>query len=204
MRAFRPLLSISALAVACATSGGNVQPLPDGSYRLECKSTQEACLREAARPCGDRGYRVLEARSYDEVYGPEGNRVAVPRSEVRIACEGDGADTPRAAAAPAPALTPHAAASSDAKGAAPPVRASTASDVPAPSTDAAPIERCIPGSTQRCFGPGACVGGQACLPDGSGYSVCDCGPTPSPSASPSPSPAPGAPPSEETNGGDRS
>lgn len=35
---------------------------------------------------------------------------------------------------------------------------------------------CTPGSTLRCFGPGACSGGQACLPDGSGFGPCDCGP----------------------------
>lgn len=34
---------------------------------------------------------------------------------------------------------------------------------------------CIPGQSQLCYGPGACKGGQACLPDGSGFSPCDCG-----------------------------
>lgn len=34
---------------------------------------------------------------------------------------------------------------------------------------------CTPGSTQACIGPGACDGGQACLPDGSGYGECNCG-----------------------------
>jgi hypothetical protein len=34
---------------------------------------------------------------------------------------------------------------------------------------------CTPGSTLRCYGPAACIGGQACLPDGSGFGACDCG-----------------------------
>jgi MYXO-CTERM domain-containing protein len=34
---------------------------------------------------------------------------------------------------------------------------------------------CNPGQSIECTGPGACKGGQVCLPDGSGYGVCDCG-----------------------------
>lgn len=34
---------------------------------------------------------------------------------------------------------------------------------------------CDPGDTRTCVGPGACPGGQACLPDGSGYA---CSPNP--------------------------
>lgn len=42
---------------------------------------------------------------------------------------------------------------------------------PEPTTGKA----CTPGTTQACTGPGACVGGQACLSDGSGYGACACG-----------------------------
>lgn len=34
---------------------------------------------------------------------------------------------------------------------------------------------CATGETRTCVGPGACKGGQACLPDGSGFGSCDCG-----------------------------
>jgi hypothetical protein len=34
---------------------------------------------------------------------------------------------------------------------------------------------CVPNSTQRCYGPAGCQGGQSCLANGSGYDVCDCG-----------------------------
>ena len=40
---------------------------------------------------------------------------------------------------------------------------------------AAPSTACAPNDTRICYGPGACQGGQYCLPDGSGYSACDCG-----------------------------
>jgi hypothetical protein len=38
-----------------------------------------------------------------------------------------------------------------------------------------PTPACTPGTTQACVGPGACQGGQFCLPDGMGFSPCDCG-----------------------------
>jgi hypothetical protein len=41
---------------------------------------------------------------------------------------------------------------------------------------------CSAGDTRRCFGPGACQGAQACLPNGMGFSTCDCA-TVSPDAS---------------------
>jgi hypothetical protein len=34
---------------------------------------------------------------------------------------------------------------------------------------------CTKGETRACVGAGACKGGQACLPDGSGFGSCDCG-----------------------------
>ncbi len=40
---------------------------------------------------------------------------------------------------------------------------------------AEPQQRCVPGSTQACLGPGACKGGQACREDGRGFESCDCG-----------------------------
>src|SRR6266478_7345498 len=33
---------------------------------------------------------------------------------------------------------------------------------------------CAPGITETCVGPGACMGGQACLPNGSGWGPCEC------------------------------
>jgi hypothetical protein len=65
-----------------------------------------------------------------------------------------------------------------------------------------PPPACVAGQTQECVGPGACKGGQACLPDGSGFTECDCGSKKgkksSGSAAPSPPPPP---PSTESNEG---
>jgi hypothetical protein len=46
---------------------------------------------------------------------------------------------------------------------------------PEPEVPAAPPPACVAGQTQECVGPGACKGGQSCLPDGSGFTECDCG-----------------------------
>jgi hypothetical protein len=57
----------------------------------------------------------------------------------------------------------------------------------------------VPNATQECTGPGACKGGQSCLPDGSGFTECDCGKKKKKSGSksaPAAEPAP-APPSGE-------
>lgn len=40
---------------------------------------------------------------------------------------------------------------------------------------APPPKACTPNETRMCYGPGACQGGQYCLPDGSAFSPCDCG-----------------------------
>ena len=70
-------------------------------------------------------------------------------------------------------------------------------------TPAAPV--CASGETRACIGPGACKGGQACLPDGKGFGSCDCGPAASappaqattpPVTSPADS-VPGTPPTAE-------
>jgi hypothetical protein len=43
---------------------------------------------------------------------------------------------------------------------------------------------CIPNTTQLCYGPGGCRGGQSCTADGKGYTVCDCGNTAPQAATP--------------------
>jgi hypothetical protein len=73
--------------------------------------------------------------------------------------------TTQAAAEPMPAPTP-----AEASAAPPPQPASTAAPAALPAGQV-----CAPGATQECVGPAACRGGQRCLPDGSGFSECDCG-----------------------------
>jgi hypothetical protein len=43
------------------------------------------------------------------------------------------------------------------------------------SSSSVPQRDCVPGATMHCFGPSACLGGQSCLADGSGFGPCDCG-----------------------------
>lgn len=40
-----------------------------------------------------------------------------------------------------------------------------------------PAPVCNTGDTRTCVGPGGCMGGQACLADGTGFGACDCGST---------------------------
>lgn len=54
--------------------------------------------------------------------------------------------------------------------------AASSATPPAASSAAPPAGRvCIPGQTQECVGPGACRGGQVCVPDGTAFGPCDCG-----------------------------
>jgi hypothetical protein len=46
---------------------------------------------------------------------------------------------------------------------------------PVASSAPPPQATCTPNETRVCYGPGACQGGQYCMPDGSGFSPCDCG-----------------------------
>ena len=42
-------------------------------------------------------------------------------------------------------------------------------------TGGAVIQVCAPNTLTPCYGPANCLGSQRCLPDGSGYTSCDCG-----------------------------
>jgi hypothetical protein len=66
--------------------------------------------------------------------------------------------------------------------------AAPAAPPPPPPPAAEPVRACVPGETRECVGAGACRGGHACLPDGSGFSACDCGSTATPQAPDSPPP----------------
>lgn len=47
--------------------------------------------------------------------------------------------------------------------------------VAASCSSAPPFSACTPGESVACTGVAACAGGQACLPDGSGFGACECG-----------------------------
>ena len=138
---------------ACATTG--VHEMNNGTLRVQCPSVQSECMHEAEVYCADRGgVHVLSSRETNELYGVEGNKAGTLMSEVVFICADDSPRKPIK-------LPPH--------------------DEPAPAETALPVPSkriCVPGSTQRCVGPGACVGGQSCLPSGAGWSTCECAPDP--------------------------
>jgi hypothetical protein len=152
---------VAAIGVAtfgCAAARFTADKRPDGTRHLRCKTSLPDCLLEAERLCQGRHYVVLRAvDEHDHRGGPELN-LDVRTSEAIVRCGPAlawpaGVDPmalePETCAAPSPPTPP----------AAPPP----------------PPKACVPGVTQPCTGPGGCGGGQACLPDGTGFGACDCG-----------------------------
>ncbi len=144
------------LAGACASqSGVQKQELEHGVFQLDCSAPLGRCSDEADRLCDGRGYDVVEGYDQRKLYGHAAgeSQVEVRSSRLVVSCHGPRGES-TAPSAERPRTPPPAAAR--------------------PSAPARPLV-CTPGGTQRCVGPGACNGGQSCLPDGSGYGACDCG-----------------------------
>jgi hypothetical protein len=147
----RLIVLASLVVVACSAT--HTKRRVDGSYAIECNS-QKACLDSADRLCGETGYNIIGGRHDQKVYGVPGNQKLVGKDELYIRCKKD-----------------------------------TPEDAPDPQAGSWKLERpdggtkssgvkagiCRPGETQRCVGAGACVGGQYCKMDGSGFGPCDCG-----------------------------
>lgn len=181
-----------AAAYACSTA--QVFRLNPGEeperYRVVCRESSRQCDRKAKEQC-DGEYTVVSR----EMSHPEQEEVADSdlsstgpsegyvgwRSELIVVC---GRELPKLELKRPPDTAASASAAST---------ASSETSTPPPSA-AAPARQmlCVPGVTQACLGPGACSGAQACLRDGSGYGVCDCGTAPTPSAA-STAPASSAP-----------
>ena len=119
--------------------------------RLRCHISIQ-CMRRAKQFCGDDELKVIK-KSDDVVYGVEGHSTGAEGAEVHFNC-GEPREEPQWKL---------------------PQR-KKAKRPPAPAASQPTPRACTPGGTQRCFGPGACPGAQACVPDGSGWGPCDCGP----------------------------
>jgi hypothetical protein len=150
----------SLLLLGCGSSSAfRPQATATGGYRLQCASTVAQCLERAKKWCGKDRLRV-EQKTDDVVYGVPGHKTGAQGAIIMFRCGGDEPQWKLPARTERPASDEEAA--------------------PAPSAPklqpAAPQRACVPGITQRCIGPGACAGGQACLPDGTGFGPCDCGP----------------------------
>ena len=151
------LCSLGALFASSACSSASVPAArrADGSWHVQCGASLAGCVQRAGDLCKDRGYIVLGGMSKKQLYGAElgVSQVEVRESELDIACADRRGDLPTVLSAqPANSAAPV-----------------------ATVTSAARAASCTPGATQRCVGAAACAGGQACLPDGSGFAACDCG-----------------------------
>jgi len=155
-------LLLLCLASACAKQSGiQRQELERGVFQLDCAAPLGRCGEEADKICGGEGYEVISGYDQRKLYGHEAgeSQVEVRTSRLIVSCRG-----PRSASKPPK-----------------PAQEATAG--------AKPALLCTPGTTQRCYGAGACEGGQSCLPDGSGYGSCDCGKVEAaPATSPTPAP----------------
>ncbi|HVZ74608.1 MAG TPA: hypothetical protein VHJ20_19635 [Polyangia bacterium] len=131
-----------------------VEKLDVDRYRLTCGMSLDQCLVEGGnKVCPDGGYFVERAVNDANYRGRQDTPEAQRSSIALLRC------------APAHGYRDGGKALMQEPAAAP-------KDAPAPAPRAA---ACTPGATQTCVGPAACQGGQACLPDGSGFAPCDCG-----------------------------
>ena len=168
-------IALIALVLLSGCSGAQVKQRGDGTYSLDC-SEKKACLDRADRLCAPGGYVIVGGKSNKKRYGVPGNEKLVGKEEIYVRCSKDRpTDTPDEAAGSwrlkhSDDVQPSASAPATQPPAAQPPAA-----LPPAATPSVTKAVCRPGETERCVGPGACEGGQACLADGSAFGPCDCG-----------------------------
>jgi len=159
------LLVVSLSAIGCTKA--KITRAPGGVLRLDCGRGMRDCVAQAEKHCNvqkkDEGYVILSGTSRKVMMGSKDGqyRTAAEVANLEVRC-GAGSEADDLEVVP---TTIHLPTRKDA-----PV---VAEDLPPPTQSTAGV--CTKGSTQACIGPGACQGGQSCLPDGSGYGACDCG-----------------------------
>ena len=159
-----------ALLAACSPPEVQSQRLKDGSWSFVCQLPMDACVRHAQEKCNLQRYHISEGSSETQLRDSPPFERAYHVSRLNFVCTDD---------AQHPLLS---------------LGGSDNSVAPKSGAEPAPaVSRvCARGETRTCVGAAACKGGQACLPDGSGFAACDCGPaTP---AAPTAEPVPATPP----------
>jgi hypothetical protein len=158
------------LLLACGTAEVQSQRLKDGSWTFTCELAMDECIRRVQEHCPAQRYRIIEGTSETRLRDAPPFERAYHTSRLHLKCNDAGADVL--------------------------ISTSGSTDSSLASVTAASKARaCGVGETRACIGPAACQGGQACLPDGTGFGGCDCGSVAPPAAAPiAPEPAP-APPS---------
>lgn len=147
-----PWLGLLALT-ACAANPVEQTRLKDGSIEVKCELALDECLRRVQTQCPHMRYRILGGTSETRLRDASPFERAYHSSRLHLICSDDGATVLVSPGAPSPAPSQD-----------------------ATSVAATPKARsCSAGETRVCVGAGACQGGQACLPDGSGFGSCDCG-----------------------------
>ncbi|HXK20433.1 MAG TPA: hypothetical protein VNG33_21635 [Polyangiaceae bacterium] len=144
-----------ALLAACGPPEVQSQRLKDGSWSFTCELPMDECVRRAQEKCNLQRYRITEGTSETRLRDVPPFERADHTSHLNFVCTDDGQN---------PLVT----LGGDDK----PANAKSGAAKPAPAT----IRVCTKGETRACVGAAACKGGQACLPDGSGFAACDCGP----------------------------
>jgi hypothetical protein len=138
--------------VSCGAAEVQSQKLKDGSLQVTCQLAMDECIRRVQDQCRNQRFRILEGTSETRLRDAPPFERAYHTSRLHLACSDDGDGALLSLGS-----------SSAASASAAPVR---------------PPLSCSKGQTRECIGAGACKGGQTCLPDGSGFGACDCGPAP--------------------------
>lgn len=152
------------LLTACGPAQFQQEKLNDGSIKVTCELAMDECVRSAQELCSNQRFRIIEGTSETRLRDVPPFETAYHTSRLHLMCSNDGAK--------------------------PLLSLDKAAEERPGSPGPKPMDACSVGQTRECVGPGACKGGQACLPDGKGFGTCDCGP----SAPPPPAPAPAAAP----------
>jgi len=166
----RACLGALLLLAACNTRQVTTRRLNDGSLSVTCRLSMADCMQRVQDECEQQRFRILEGSSETRLSDVPPYERAYHTSQLRLMCGNDTKALFDFGSKKPDGATP------------PPPR-------PAPAS-------CSRGQTRECVGPGACKGGQVCLPDGTGFGACDCGPAPSTAAAASsavpsvPAPAP--------------
>lgn len=138
------------LLVACGASKVQSQKLKDGSWSFTCELAMDECIRRVQEHCPAQRYRILEGTSETRLRDAPPFQRAYHTSRLHLVCNDDGANVL--------------------------LSVDSSSEPSRSDAGAQSSKACVAGQTRECVGPAACKGGQACLPDGSGYGACDCGP----------------------------
>jgi hypothetical protein len=156
-------LAASFLTVGC---GGTVRDtvLPEDGHIVTCDKGLRDCVGRAEKICGEKGFTIASGYNAGHVLGGSTSayRKLVYQGELTFYC--GNREIPKDCSAPE--QDPNAV-----------VQLSSAASAPAEPA-ALPAKACVPGATQQCVGAAACVGGQVCVADGSGFGPCDCGVAP--------------------------